>query len=41
MITAIKKNKNDNFVIVLKGLDEGEELLMVKPEDVESLSWRN
>jgi len=32
---------NDNFVIVLKGLDEGEELLMVKPEDVESLSWRN
>ncbi|MGB0882185.1 MAG: efflux RND transporter periplasmic adaptor subunit [Vicingaceae bacterium] len=32
---------NDNFVVVLNGVIEGEELLMVKPEDVESLSWRN
>ena len=32
---------NDNFVVILKGLTEGEELLLVKPEDVESLSWRN
>lgn len=32
---------NDNFVVILNGLTEGEELLMVKPEDVESLSWRN
>jgi multidrug efflux pump subunit AcrA (membrane-fusion protein) len=32
---------NDNFVVILNGLVEGEELLMVKPEDVESLSWRN
>lgn len=32
---------NDNFVVILKGLTEGEDLLMVKPEDVESISWRN
>lgn len=32
---------NDNFVVILNGLDEGDELLLVKPEDVESLSWRN
>lgn len=32
---------NDNFVVIINGLEEGEELLMVKPEDVESLSWRN
>ena len=32
---------NDNFVVILNGLIEGEKLLMVKPEDVESLSWRN
>ena len=32
---------NDNFVVILNGLTEGEKLLMVKPEDVESLSWRN
>ena len=31
---------NSNFVVVEKGLKEGEELLMVKPEDVESISWR-
>lgn len=31
---------NDNFVVILNGLTEGEKLLMVKPEDVESLSWR-
>jgi len=31
---------NDNFVIVSSGLSEGEELLMVKPEDVESISWK-
>lgn len=31
---------NDNFVIVSEGLSEGEELLMVKPDDVESISWR-
>ncbi len=31
---------NDNFVVIKKGLTEGEELLMVKPEAVESLSWR-
>lgn len=32
---------NDNFVVILNGLIEGEKLLMVKPEDVESISWRN
>ena len=32
---------NDNFVVILNGLIEGEKLLMVKPENVESLSWRN
>ena len=31
---------NSNFVVILKGLAEGEEFLMVKPEDVESISWR-
>ena len=31
---------NSNFVVIKKGLKEGEELLMVKPEDVESISWR-
>ena len=31
---------NSNFVVVEKGLKEGEELLIVKPEDVESISWR-
>jgi len=31
---------NANFVVVASGLSEGEELLMVKPEDVESISWR-
>jgi len=32
---------NDNFVIIKTGLAENEELLLVKPEDVESLSWRD
>ena len=31
---------NDNFVVITNGVTEGEELLMVKPEDVESISWR-
>ena len=31
---------NSNFVVIAKGLKEGEEFLMVKPEDVESISWR-
>jgi multidrug efflux pump subunit AcrA (membrane-fusion protein) len=31
---------NDNYVVVLSGVKENEELLMVKPEDVESISWR-
>lgn len=31
---------NDNFVVVVSGLTEGEELLMVKPEDVSSIAWR-
>lgn len=31
---------NDNYVIILSGLTEGEEILMVKPEDIESISWR-
>lgn len=31
---------NDNYVVVLSGIKENEELLMVKPEDVESISWR-
>tara|TARA_B100000809_G_scaffold43067_1_gene37352 strand:+ start:5494 stop:6723 length:1230 start_codon:yes stop_codon:yes gene_type:complete len=31
---------NSNFVVIAKGLSEGEEFLMVKPEDVESISWR-
>jgi len=47
--TAIGKEKqkvdlgktNDNFVVILKGLTEGQKLLMVKPEEVESISWRN
>jgi HlyD family secretion protein len=43
---GLKKQKvdlgktNSNFVVIAKGLKEGEELLMVKPEDVESISWR-
>ena len=31
---------NANFVVITKGLTEGEEFLMVKPEDIESISWR-
>jgi len=31
---------NDNFVVIITGVTVGEELLMVKPEDVESISWR-
>ncbi len=31
---------NANFVVILKGLSEKEEFLMVKPEDIESISWR-
>ena len=31
---------NSNFVVIVKGLKEGEEFLMVKPEDIESISWR-
>lgn len=43
---GLKKQKlelgktNDNHVIILSGLEEGEEILMVKPEDVETISWR-
>jgi HlyD family secretion protein len=43
---GLKKQKvdlgktNSNFVVIAKGLKEGEEFLMVKPEDVESISWR-
>ena len=43
---GIKKQKvslgktNSNFVVIKEGLSEDEELLMVKPEDVESLAWR-
>lgn len=44
---GIKKQKvelgktNSNHVIVLNGLEEGEEFLLSKPEDFESLAWRN
>ena len=31
---------NANFVVVEEGLKIGEELLLVKPENVESISWR-
>jgi RND family efflux transporter MFP subunit len=31
---------NDNYVIILSGITEGEDILMVKPEDEESISWR-
>jgi HlyD family secretion protein len=31
---------NSNFVVIAKGLKEGEKFLMVKPEDIESISWR-
>jgi len=31
---------NSNFVVIAKGLKEGEKILMVKPEDIESISWR-
>ncbi|PCJ24159.1 MAG: RND transporter [Flavobacteriales bacterium] len=31
---------NANFVVILTGITKGEELLMVKPEDIESISWR-
>jgi HlyD family secretion protein len=31
---------NANFVVIAKGLTEGEEFLMVKPEAIESISWR-
>jgi multidrug efflux pump subunit AcrA (membrane-fusion protein) len=31
---------NDNFVVIKAGVKEDENLLMVKPEDVESISWR-
>jgi multidrug efflux pump subunit AcrA (membrane-fusion protein) len=31
---------NSNFVVIVKGITEGEEFLMVKPEDIESISWR-
>lgn len=43
---GLKKQKielgktNANFVVVKKGLGEGESILLVKPEDVESISWR-
>ena len=43
---GLKKQKvdlgktNSNFVVIAKGLKEGEEFLMLKPEDVESISWR-
>lgn len=43
---SLKKQKvflgksNSNFVVVEKGLAYGEQLLMVKPEDIESISWR-
>lgn len=44
---GLKKQKvelgktNDNYVVILSGVTENEELLMVKPEDVESISWRD
>lgn len=44
---GIKKQKvelgktNANHVVVLNGLAEGEEFLLSKPEDYESLDWRN
>ena len=31
---------NANYVVVKEGLKEGEEILLVKPEDVESIAWR-
>ena len=31
---------NDNFVVIKSGLTENERLLMVKPDDAESISWR-
>ena len=43
---GLKKQKielgktNDNFVVATSGVTEGEELLLVKPEDVETISWR-
>jgi len=43
---GLKKQKielgktNANFVVVKEGLSEGEEVLLVKPEDVESIPWR-
>lgn len=43
---GLKKQKvslgetNANFVVVAEGIEESEEFLMVKPEDVESISWR-
>jgi len=43
---GLKKQKiilgktNANFVVVKEGLAEGEEVLLVKPEDVKSISWR-
>ncbi|KAA3652909.1 MAG: HlyD family efflux transporter periplasmic adaptor subunit [Bacteroidetes bacterium] len=43
---GLKKQKvtlgktNANYVVVKEGLKEGEEILLVKPEDVESIAWR-
>ena len=43
---GLKKQKielgktNANFVVVKKGLSEGEAILLAKPENVESISWR-
>jgi multidrug efflux pump subunit AcrA (membrane-fusion protein) len=31
---------NSNFVVIEEGLEVGEELLLVKPENIESISWR-
>jgi hypothetical protein len=30
---------NANFVVVVKGIAEGEVFLMAKPEAIESISW--
>ena len=43
---GLKKQKvtlgktNANYVVVKEALKEGEEILLVKPEDVESIAWR-
>ena len=38
--TVILGKTNANFVVVQKGLEDGEEILLVKPEDIESITWR-